>query len=294
MLQSHKLLEGLSLPSRDTYTLPSSRLSFPDGGAFGLELSSINNLKTLRTVLSLTDAAGVRINRVDECRGIFRLPDSEISEMVALCRERSIAPVFSIGPRAIYDTGGFVRAKNGVRMGYRLRGMDNVMYALDDVIRGLELGVRDFLVYDEGLLSVIGKLRKKGELPQDIRLKLSVHCGCANPASAALFSEVGADSINLVPDLDLPMLTAVRQAVSCTLDIFSDTAADAGGMIRTPQIPKIIRLCAPVYLKCGAVSQGSQNHLPSQNEIEERVKQMVCVLETINRFEPELIQTTHV
>ncbi|MBA3030258.1 MAG: peptidase [Desulfobacteraceae bacterium] len=294
MLRSHELLETISLPGRDNYGLPSSQLSFPDGGAFGIELSSINNLKILETVLTLTDAAGVRVNRVDECRGIFRLPEKEISEMVVLCRERNIAPVFSIGPRAVYDTGGFVRAKNGVRVGYRLRGMDNVMYALDDVIKGVELGVRDFLVYDEGLLSVISKLRNKGELPGDIRLKLSVHSGCANPAAAALFSEVGADSINLVPDLELPMLSAVRQAVSCTLDIFSDTAADAGGMIRTPQIPEIIRLCAPVYLKCGAVSQGHQNHLPSQNEIEERVRQMVCVLETISRYAPELRQTTHV
>jgi hypothetical protein len=294
MMQSQKMLREINLPDRDAYDLPSSQLRFPDGGAFGIELSSINNLKTLEATLSLADSYGVCINRVDECRGIFRLPDREIFDMVALCNERKIAPVFSIGPRAIYDTGGFVRSKNGLRVGYRLRGMDNVKYALDDVIRGIELGIKNFLIYDEGLLSIISSLRKRGDLPKEIRLKLSVHSGCANPASAALFASVGADSINLIPDLALPLLAAVRQATDCTLDIFSDTAADAGGMIRTPEVPEIIRLCAPVYLKCGAVSQGSQNHLPSQNEVEERIKQMVCVVETIKRFAPELRQTNHV
>lgn len=293
-MRSEKILEKLGFSGRDAYDLPSSQLRFPDGAAFGIELSSINNLKTLETALSLADSYNVRVNRVDECRGIFRLPDREISNMVALCSERKISPVFSIGARAIYDTGGFVRSKNGFRVGYRLRGMDNVKYALDDVIRGVELGIRDFLIYDEGLLSVIASLRERGELPREVRLKLSVHSGCSNPTSAALFAGVGADSINLIPDLELPMLSAVRQAVTCTLDVFSDTAADAGGMIRTPEIPDIIRLCAPVYLKCGAVSQGSQNHLPTPTEVEERVKQMVCVVETIKRFAPELEQTSHV
>lgn len=132
-------------------------------------------------------------------------------------------------------------------------------------------------------MSIINESRIKKYLPADIKIKLSVHSGCANPVSARLFESLGADSINLVPDLDLPMLAAVRRATNCVLDIFTDTAADAGGFIRTPQVAEIIALCSPVFLKCGPVSQQSQNHLPTEQEITERIKQVRCVHESIER-----------
>lgn len=290
-MNSKQLLASINYAEGDDFNLPASKLQFADGGHFGIELSSINNMKTLQTALSFADQYGLKINRIDECRGLFRLPDAEVKDMVALCTERDIKPIFSTGPRAIYDTGAFVNSKNGVRLGYRLRGMDNIRYALDEVCRGLELGVNEFLIYDEGLLDIMGKLRNAGELPKTLKIKYSVHSGCANPASAKLYEELGADSINLIPDLELPMLSTIRQTVACNLDIFSDTAKDAGGLIRTPQMPEIVKLCSPTYLKCGPVSQNSQNHLPTENEIEERVKQAQCVLEAINRAEPELVQT---
>lgn len=288
-----KMLESLSYPGSDDFSLPTSPLAFSDGSHYGIELSSINNLKSLETVLALLESEGIKVNRVDECRGIFRLPDAELSEMIRLSREKKIDIVLSTGPRAIYDNGGFVRSKNGARMSYRLRGMDNIRYALDEVIRGTELGARKFLIYDEGLLFLLNKLREKGHLPENTFFKLSVHIGCANPISASVYESIGADSINLIPDLDLPMLAGFRQAVSCPLDIFSDTSADAGGFIQTYRVPEIIRLCAPVYLKCGAISQDHQNHLPSEWELIERVKQLVCVKEMIQRTAPGLTQLTN-
>ena len=284
------MIESLSCPVGDNFSLPTSPLAFSDGSHYGIELSSINSLKSLETVLALTQTEGITINRVDECRGIFRLPNTELAEMISLCREKKIDIVLSVGPRATYDNGGFVRSKNGARTGYRLRGMDNIRFALDEVIRGIELGAGRFLIYDEGLLFLLNKLKQKGHLPENIFFKLSVHCGCANPVSASLFESIGAGSINLIPDLDLPMLSSVRQAVACPLDIFPDTSADAGGFIQTYRVPEIIRICAPVYLKCGAVSQAHQNHLPSEQELKERVKQLVCVTEMIQRTAPGLKQ----
>ena len=277
------------MPSDDFNRMESS-LTFEDGSHYGIELSSINNLKIFETVLGYARKEKIRINRIDECRGISRLPKEEIRAMVGLCEEESIQLVMSTGPRAIYDNGGFVRSRNGVRMGYRLRGMDNIRYALDDIFLAVELGVRAFLIYDEGFLDVLNQLRADGVLPQDTRFKLSVHCGCANPASARLLERLGADSINVVPDLETVMLSSIRQSVKCPLDIFSDTASEAGGLILTHRVPSIIRACAPVYIKCGAVSQISQNHLPGEGELIERVKQLVCVMEMIERSEFQLKQ----
>ena len=279
-------LMELGYPGRDDSSLPSSRSKFSAGGDYGIEVASVNNQKILEEILRLADHFDVRIDRVDECRGMFRLPDDEIRTMVATCREREVGLVMSVGPRAVYDVGGFSRTPNGIRVGYRLRGMSNVAHAIEDVLRGVDLGVRGFLVYDEGLLDVLGQMRAEGRLPPETILKLSVHAGCSNPASARLFARIGADTINLVPDLDLAMLSAVRQATTCPLDVFSDTAGAAGGMIRTYDIPEFIRVAAPIYIKGGAVSQPQQNHLPSVAEREERMKQVRCVVEMIERAAP--------
>jgi hypothetical protein len=279
-------LMELGYPGRDDSSIPSSQVQFSAGGDYGIEVASVNNPRILEQVLRLADRWDVRVDRVDECRGMFRLPDAEIREMVDVCRERQTGLVMSVGPRAVYDSGGFSRSPNGVRIGYRLRGMNNVAHAVEEVLRGVELGVRGFLVYDEGLLDVLGQMRAAGRIPAESVLKLSVHAGCANPASARLFARLGADTINLVPDLDVAMIAATRQATTCPLDLFSDTAGAAGSMIRTYDVPEFIRVGAPVYIKAGAVSQPMQNHLPSSTEVEERMKQVRCVVEMIQRAAP--------
>lgn len=271
------------LPTGDAHARPSSSRTFAAGGAFAIELSSVNNAGIMRRALALAKEHGVRVDRCDECRGIVRLPDADLIEMTRIAAGEGVGLVLSVGPRAIYDTGGFVRSPNGRRMGYRLRGMDSVVHAVDDVRRAADLGVRGFLVYDEGLLALLAQLRKAGELPATTVFKVSVHMGCANPMSARVFQQLGADTINPVPDLDAGMLASMRAAVSCPLDLFSDTAEEAGGMLRTHELPELVRVAAPVYLKCGAISQPKQNHLPSDGELRERIRQTACVVETLAR-----------
>jgi hypothetical protein len=163
--------------------------------------------------------------------------------------------------------------------------MDNVVRAVDEVRRAVDLGVRGFVVYDEGLLFLLSQLRRAGELPASTVFKVSVHMGCSNPVSARVYEDLGADTINPVPDLDLGMLSAMRGAVSCPLDLFSDTAEEAGGMLRTHEVPEFVRVAAPVYIKCGAISQPRQNHLPSPEELRERIRQTACVVEMLARHD---------
>jgi hypothetical protein len=100
-----------------------------------------------------------------------------------------------------------------------------------------------------------------------------------------VYEDLGADTINPVPDLDLDMLSAMRAAVSCPLDLFSDTAEEAGGILRTHDVPEFVRVASPVYIKCGAISQPRQNHLPSLAELRERVRQTACVVEMLARHD---------
>lgn len=283
--RTRDILSRHGLPAGDDRTLPASERSFAGGGRFGIELSSINNAAILRGALSLAREYGFRIHRVDECRGIGRLPKADIVEMVRTCAGEGVGLILSVGPRAIYDIGGFVRSNNGKRVGYRLRGLDNVVHAVDEVRRAADLGVRGFLVYDEGLLMLLGELRQAGELPVNAVFKASVHLGCANPLSARVYEKLGADTINPVPDLDLAMLREMRAAVACPLDLFSDTAEEAGGFLRTHEVADFVRVAAPIYLKCGAISQPRQNHLPTETELRERIRQTACVVEALGRHD---------
>jgi hypothetical protein len=288
-----EFLDQNNYPYCDDIQINLSPGSFEAGGQYGIEISSVNNLEILKYLVELAEENNIRIDRCDECRGIFRLPDKEITEMVKFCASNKIGLLMSTGPRAIYDTGAFIKSESGKRQGYRLRGIENVVSAMDDIHRAIDLGVRGFLIYDEGLLFLIARMKEAGELPKNCIFKLSVHVGCSNPMSAVLYEQLGADSINLVPDLDLSMLSAIRRSVKCPLDLFTDTANEAGGFIRTYDAPSFIKIAAPVYLKCGPISQPKQNHLPSQEELRERIKQTRCVVEHVNRYYPEALPVSN-
>jgi hypothetical protein len=283
--RTRDFLSRSRLPTGDGPAPAPSERSFPGGGKFGIELSSVNNAATLRTLLKLAGEYSIRVDRCDECRGIVRLPSADVKEMIRICAGEGIGLLFSIGPRAIYDTGGFVRSPNGRRIGYRLRGMESVVRAVEEVRRVADLGARGLVVYDEGLLLLLHQLREAGELPASMVFKVSVHMGCSNPLSARVYEGLGADTINPVPDLDLGMLGAMRAAVSCPLDLFSDTAEEAGGLLRTHEVPDFVRVAAPIYLKCGAISQLRQNHLPTDAELRERIRQTACVVEMLARHD---------
>lgn len=284
--KTRSILVKLNYPSGD-YKDYSSATEFDAGGHYGIELSSMNNIKTIKRAIKLSNQYNVNISRFIECRGIMRLPDAEIKEMVDLCSSLKKGLIMSIGPRSTNDVGGFIMTESGKRVGYRNRGMESIIHAIEEVKRGIELGIRGFMVYDEGLLALLNQMREANLLPKEISIKYSVHASCCNPASAKLLVTNGANSINLMPDISLGMLSAFRKTVSIPLDVFTDTAKAAGGFIRTYEVPEMIKLASPIYLKCGPVSQAQQNHLPSENELEERVKQAKNVLEHIHRYFPE-------
>lgn len=122
---------------------------------------------------------------------------------------------------------------------------------IEDVKRAAHLGCRGFLVYDEGCLWALNEMRKAGEIPADCHFKVSAHAGHGNPCSAKLLESIGADSINPVRDIQLQMLAAMRQAVNCPVDIHTENPKSTGGFIRHYEVPEMIRIAAPIYLKTG-------------------------------------------
>ncbi len=218
-----KKLEKLNFPSGDLRDLPTSKSVFEDGAHFRIETPSINSIAAMETAINESNRLGVKINRITETYGIFRHTEAEIKEMVALANSADCQLVMSVGPRARYDTSATAASPEGKTISYRLRGQEQVVRAIADIYRGLDLGVRSFLIYDEGLLMALGKMRAANYIDQNVMFKVSAHCGHGNPLSFKLLESLGANSINPVRDLDLAMLAALRQSVDVPLDCHTDT-----------------------------------------------------------------------
>lgn len=262
---------------------------FSDGGQYRFEVPGIQRPGAMRALLDAMEEHDVRVHRVTQTKGIMLLTDGEIEEMAELAREADMELFLSVGPRATYDTSASARTPEGSRIGYRLRGYDNLVYAVEDVRRAAELGVRGIVVYDEGLLWVLGRMRGDGELPADLHFKVSAHCGHGNPASARLLQDIGADSLNPVRDLQIPMLAAIREAIDISIDVHTENPKSSGGFIRHYEVPDIIRYASPVYLKTGGSVAGHHGWDTTESQARERIRQVVLVRDMIERYYPEAV-----
>lgn len=261
--------------------------TFADGGQFRFEVPGIQSPKTMDGLLSEAENQDLVIHRVTQTKGIMLLTDDEISEMVELAKDYGCELFLSVGPRATYDTSATVHTKEGSRIGYRLRGYDNLVYAVEDVKRAVDLGVRGILLYDEGLLYVLNKMRDEGELPKNLHFKMSAHTGHGNPASAKLLESIGLNSINPVRDLQVPMLASIRNAINIPIDLHTENPKSTGGFIRHYEVPKFIKVAAPVYLKTGGSVAANHNWNTTQKEAILRVKQVKLVERMIKQYLPE-------
>jgi hypothetical protein len=284
-------MKKLGLPEGDAFDMPSSTKRFPDGAAFRIECPTVNSAETVASLLDTATKTGVIINRITETFGMFRHTADEIKQYCKLCHEYGCELLLSTGPRATYDTGATVLSPQGVRVSYRLRGMEQLIRAIEDIKRGCELGCRGFLIYDEGMLWVVNAMRKNGDLPKDIVFKCSAHLGHCNPASIKLLADLGADSINPIRDLQIPMHAALRQVVDTPLDIHTDNPPGSGGFIRVYEAPEIVRVAAPVHCKTGNSVIGGHGEMTTAAEGKRMAEQATIVVEMINRFHPELKQS---
>lgn len=293
MSRSRDLLTRLGLPDTDAHDLPTSSKRFDDGGQWRLEIPSTEGPEALDAVLEAGDERGLRVHRVSQGSGIMLQTDDEIREMLVLASERDTEVCLFVGPRANWDIGAQATTSSGSMAGMSLRGADQLRYGLDDVLRGCELGLRSVLVSDLGLLSALGRLRADGDLPADLVLKVSVSLPAANPATARLLEELGATSINLPVDLTLAQLAAIRAAVDVPLDLYVETTDDFGGLLRYHEIPEIVRVAAPVYLKFavrnspGLYPSGEHLRDAALSTARERVRRASIGLDLLRRNAPK-------
>jgi hypothetical protein len=292
-----KALSALGLPAADPADSPSSTRRFPDGGQYRIEIPSTEGPRALAAVLDEAAKRNVPVHRVSQGSGIMLMTDDEIREMLAIGRANRMEVNLFVGPRATFDIGAQVFSAAGKTLGLSLRGADQLRFALADVARGCGLGLRSVLVSDIGSLRVVARMRDTGELPRELVIKTSVMMAPCNPASAKLLEDLGADTINIPSDLTLPQIAGIRAALSKPIDFYVEAPDNIGGFIRYFEIPDLIRVASPVYLKFGL--RNSPDIYPCGTHIEntalalsrERVRRAQIAMELIRREAPSAVMS---
>ena len=295
MQRTRDFLKKLGLPEGDAHSLPTSSKRFPDGAQYRVEIPSVEGPAALEAVRSAAREYGVTVHRISQGSGIMLLRSEEIRAMATLGYEMGSEVSLFVGPRAGWDTGAQFMARSGRNLGARQRGMDQIVYALEDIRRACSLGIRSVLVADEGLLWVADEMRRAGELPADLVFKLSVQIGTANPAAALVMERLGGGTLNPPTDLSLAQLAAIRQATTMPLDVYVEAPDDFGGFVRHYEIAELVRVAAPIYLKFGL--RNAPDVYPSGTHLEptvialsrERVRRASIGLALLREYYPEAI-----
>ncbi|MFE4811502.1 hypothetical protein ACFQ9Y_10115 [Peribacillus simplex] len=293
MKESRDLLEQLGYPSTDLKDLPTSTKTFPDGAQYRIELPSVEGPVALKETLKEIDRLGLTIHRISQGSGIMLQTDEEIIEMCKMTAERGMELSLFVGPRGSWDVSAGPLTPGGKSQGIRHEGSDQLVYAMEDLKRGAALGLRGALVADEGLLLLTKEMKKYGQLPEDFIVKVSVQMGSANPVSVKLMEDIGADTYNVPPALTLSKLAAIRQSIDIPIDLYVEVPDTFGGFLRYYEIPEIIRVLAPVYIKFGlrnhpdVYPSGKQWESTNISLTKERVRRAAIGIQMIERYYPE-------
>ncbi len=267
---------------------------FSDGLRSRIEIPSVEGPRVLEAVLDEAERRSVPVRRVSQGSGVMMLTDAEIRELASLGAGAGVEVSLFLGPRGAWDTGGQSLATTAA--GGTARGERGIEACVAEVERGVALGIRSFLVADLGVLATLGRMRLDGQLPKSLILKTSVLLPCANSATARTLEELGATTLNVATDLSPAELGELRAACSAPLDVYVEAPDDQGGFVRFYDVPEIVRLAAPVYVKLGL--RNAPNIYPSGLHIEdlavklgrERVRRAELVLRLLAERAPELVE----
>lgn len=245
------LLERIGLPGADLRELPVSAKRFADGARFRVEIPSVEGPDCLRAVFEESARLNVPVRRASQGSGVFLLTDAEIDDMVIQAASAGAEISLFARPCAAWGTSAMARSDAGAALASCAHGQDQVAAVLADVVRAAERGVRSVLISDLGVLAAFGRLRALGDLPADMQAKISVMLPAANASSARVLEDLGANTLNLPTDLSLGEIAAIRTAVDLPLDIYVEAPDNVGGFVRHHEIPALVEIAAPIYVKFG-------------------------------------------
>jgi hypothetical protein len=271
--------------------------AFPDGAAFRIEIPSVEGPRVLDDVLRAAETEGITVNRVSQGSGAMLLRASELRDMAQAGYQAGVEVCLFVGPRERYGTGAHARSAEGSAHGDQVRGLRQLSFALEDVLRAAEQGIRSFLVADLGLLRAVTAAQARGHLPAEIVWKVSASMSPSNPVTLKILEELGGSTVNIPSDVTLAELAEMRAAVSVPLDLYIESADPLGGVVRDNELGDLVTVGAPLYAKFGL--RNARAVYPSGLHLEavaranavEKVRRAAVALEWLDRLSPGLVQS---
>lgn len=296
MEKIRNFMEKQGIPGRDLYDLPTSDKTFPDGANYRIEIAGVERATTMEAMINEARKRSIEIHRAIATVGGSTFCDlQELRDMAQMAHDEKIEVIVSVGHRKAWDAGSKEAANyEGMMQGFRLRGSDNISYWIADMIRTIEAGFRGFLVYDEGLLFILNRMRAEGFIPKETIFKFSVFGGHCSAAGAKLIESLGADTMNPSSDVSLPILAGIRKTVNMPLDIYMIIVDSFGGTFRAYEAPEIARVASPCYFKFEPGTSEAEIYKPWISEswhsefIKEKVKIASIVHEIMHRHAPSI------
>jgi hypothetical protein len=277
--------------------VPASSARFPDGAAFRVEIPSVEGARVLEEVVRSAARQGIVVNRVSQGSGAMLLRESELREMAAIGAETGIEVSLFTGPREGFDIGAHARSADGAAHFGQVRGVRGLAYAVEDIARACEAGIRSFLIADAGLLDVLRDMQDAGELPLECVWKVSVMMAPSNPAGLRVLERLGATTVNIASDTSVLQLSEMRAASSLPLDLYVESPDALGGVVRGNEVGDLISAGAPLYTKFG-LRNSSALYPCGEHLVEEacaiareKVRRAAVALEWLRRLAPELEQS---
>ena len=291
-----EFMEKEGIPGRDAYELPTSAKAFPDGADYRIEIAGVERASTMEAMIDEAARRNITIHRAIAAVGGSTYCDAgELRDMAQMARDEKIEVVMTVGHRKGWDAGAKeISTPEGAMQGFRLRGSDHISYYIADIMRSIRAGHRGFLVYDEGALFILNRMRAEGLIPEETVFKFSVFGGYCSAAGAKVIESMGADSMNPLSDVSLPILAGIRKAVNIPLDVYIIIVDAFGGMFRAYEAPEIARVASPCYFKFEPGTSEGDIYKPwvseawHSNLVREKVKIASIVMEIMETHAPEL------
>jgi hypothetical protein len=274
-----------------------SALRFPDGSSFRVEIPSVEGARVLETVVRTAEEHEIVVNRVSQGSGAMLLGESELREMAAIGAEAGLEVSLFTGPREGWDIGAHARSADGAAHAGQVRGLRGLAYAVEDIARACEAGIRSFLIADAGLLAVLVDMQSAGELPHTCIWKISVMMAPSNPAALRVLERLGASTVNIASDTSLAQLAELRAASQLPIDLYVESPDALGGVVRGNEVGDLITVGAPLYTKFGL--RNSRALYPCGEHLvadacaiaREKVRRAAVALEWLRRLAPDIEQS---
>ena len=251
----------------------------------------------LQAVLDAAREHEIVVNRVSQGSGAMLLTESELREMAAVAAEAGVEVSLFVGPREGYGVGAHARSEDGAAHAAQLRGVRGLSYAIEDVARAAEAGIRSFLVADTGLLVLLRDMQAAGELPADCGWKISVAMAPSNPAALVVLAGLGATTVNIPSDVTVAELAEMRAATSLPIDLYVESPDSLGGVVRGNELADLVARRRAALREVRAPQLAAA--LPGRRALYDeavaiaraKVARAAVALEWLARLDPALVQS---